>query len=135
MRNRTLDRPLIFAACLLAGFGLITLYSAGQTDIPTQAQGVWIRQLVWMAVGAVAAAVVFRFSFRILEWLPPPPPRHPAATHPGRKGGQGTAASSKNGFDRGHQVGQPAENQAGPSPYAGAICQSPGIPASCLPPA
>jgi rod shape determining protein RodA len=113
MRTRAPDRPLIVAVCLLAGFGLITLYSAGQTDIPTQAQGVWLRQLVWMAIGATAAAVVFRFSFRILEWLAPA-----AYTFAimlllltlvvGT--GQGTAASSKSWLSiGGHQIGQPAE--------------------------
>ena len=71
MRNLGPDRPLIVVTFLLAAFGLATLYSAGQTDVATQAGDVWMRQLVWMAIGVVAAAVVFRVSFRLLEWLAP----------------------------------------------------------------
>jgi rod shape determining protein RodA len=107
------DRPLIAVTALLAGYGLLTLYSAGQTDVVTQAQDVWIRQLVWLAVGIVAAAVVFRFSFRLLEWLAP------AAYGLALLlllitlavgTGQGTAAGTKSWLAiGGHQIGQPAE--------------------------
>jgi len=113
MRNLGPDRPLIAAVALLAGYGLLILYSAGQTDVVTQAHGVWQRQLVWMAVGVVAAAVVFRFSFRLLEWLAP------AAYAVGLLvlvvtlivgTGQGTAAGTRSWLSiGGHQIGQPAE--------------------------
>jgi len=113
MRNLGPDRPLIAAVALLAGYGLLVLYSAGQTDVVTQAHGVWQRQLVWMAVGIVAAAVVFRFSFRLLEWLAP------AAYALGLLvlvvtlivgTGQGTAAGTRSWLSiGGHQIGQPAE--------------------------
>ena len=67
MRDLGPDRPLLVVTFLLAAYGLLTLYSAGQTDVVTQAHGVWLRQLVWMAIGVVAMAVVFRFSFRLVE--------------------------------------------------------------------
>ena len=47
---------------LLVGFGLLMLYSAGQTDVPTRAAGVWHRQLVWSGVGFVAALLVYQIS-------------------------------------------------------------------------
>ncbi|HEU5217097.1 MAG TPA: FtsW/RodA/SpoVE family cell cycle protein, partial [Gemmatimonadales bacterium] len=72
MRRDGLDRPLLLVVILLAGFGVLMVYSAGQTDVPSvAARGAWIRQLVWLAIGAGAAAVVFRVNFRILEWAAP----------------------------------------------------------------
>ncbi len=65
------DRQLIITVLALVGFGLAILYSAGQTDVPSNAYGVWRRQLVWLGVGLVAAIVAFRVSPRILEWLAP----------------------------------------------------------------
>ena len=49
------DRTLAVTTLLLVGFGLIILYSAGQTDVPTKAHGVWFRQMVWSGIGFVAA--------------------------------------------------------------------------------
>lgn len=71
MRSLGLDRPLLAVTGALMVFGLLVLYSAGQTDVPTNAAGAWTRQLVWLSAGVVLAAVTFRFSFRILEWLSP----------------------------------------------------------------
>jgi len=113
MRNLGPDRPLIVVTFLLAAFGLATLYSAGQTDVTTQAGDVWIRQLVWMAVGIVAAAVVFRISFRLLEWLAPAAYAFAIlllliVLAVGT--GVGTAAGTKSWLSvGGHQIGQPAE--------------------------
>jgi len=113
VRNLGPDRPLIAVTFLLAAFGLATLYSAGQTDVVTQAGDVWIRQLVWMGIGIVAAAVVFRISFRLVEWLAPAAYAFAlllllitlvVGT------GQGTAAGTKSWLAiGGHQIGQPAE--------------------------
>ena len=52
-------------------FGLLTLYSAGQTDVPTRAAGVWYRQFVWFGIGVATGWVVFHVSLRLLEWLAP----------------------------------------------------------------
>ena len=65
------DRPLLAVTALLVGFGLLMLYSAGQTDAPTNAAGAWIRQLVWVGAGIVAAWMAFRISPRLLEWSAP----------------------------------------------------------------
>ena len=71
MRQQGLDRPLLLEVFLLTSFGLLMLYSAGQTDAPTNAIGAWTRQLVWAGAALVAGAVAFRMSPRILEWLAP----------------------------------------------------------------
>lgn len=69
--GRDLDRPLFIVTLALAVFGIVVLYSAGQTDAPSNATGVWTRQLVWLGVGLVAAATSYRISFRLLEWIAP----------------------------------------------------------------
>jgi cell division protein FtsW (lipid II flippase) len=71
MRVPSIDRQLLFLSVGLIGFGLLTLYSAWQTDVPTRAAGVWYRQFIWVGVGMVAAWVVFQVSPRLLEWLAP----------------------------------------------------------------
>ncbi len=113
MRSLGPDRPLIAVTLFLAAYGLLVLYSAGQTDVVTQAQGVWMRQLIWLGIGIVAAAVTFRISFRLLEWLAP------AAYAVAILlllvtlvvgTGQGTAAGTRSWLSvGGHQIGQPAE--------------------------
>ena len=71
MRGPTVDRQLLMVSAGLILFGLLTLYSAGQTDVPTRAAGVWHRQFVWVGIGIVAAGVVYHVSPRLLEWLAP----------------------------------------------------------------
>lgn len=71
MSRRGLDRGLLTAVGALVVYGLFVLYSAGQTDAPTDAAGAWVRQLVWIGLGVVGAVVVFRFNFRFLEWAAP----------------------------------------------------------------
>jgi rod shape determining protein RodA len=113
VRAGKLDRPLVTVSLGLMLFGLVTLYSAGQTDVPTHAAGVWSRQLVWFAVGVAAGWVVFHLSLRLLEWLAP-------ALYAlslilllvvlvvGT--GAGTALSSHSWLSiGGHQIGQPSE--------------------------
>jgi len=70
-RLRQLDRPLIGAVTGLAIYGLATLYSAGQTEIPTFVSTIWHRQLVWLVLGAVIIFLMFRTSPRMLEWATP----------------------------------------------------------------
>ena len=55
----------------LAIYGLATLYSAGQTEVPTFVATIWHRQLVWLALGAVIVFLMFRTSPRMLEWATP----------------------------------------------------------------
>jgi rod shape determining protein RodA len=69
-RNR-LDRPLLIIVGLLLAFGILMVYSAGQTDVRTPANGAWIRQLVWAGIALVAGTVVFKINLRILEWAAP----------------------------------------------------------------
>ncbi|MCZ6916517.1 MAG: rod shape-determining protein RodA [Gemmatimonadetes bacterium] len=71
MRRTGLDRPLLITVLVLIITGSLVLYSAGQTDFPTPAAEIWRRQLVWLALGAVGAAMIFRMSPRILEWFTP----------------------------------------------------------------
>lgn len=71
MRYRGWDRPLLLVVGALLTFGVIVLYSAGQTDVPGVAASAWSRQLVWIGLGLVAAFIGFRSSFRLLEWGAP----------------------------------------------------------------
>jgi len=108
------DRPLLIVVGLLLLFGLVVLYSAGQTDVPSfAAAGAWRRQIVWIMGGAVVAYAAFRISPRLLEWAALP------VYVIGLLllgltlvigGGAGTAASSKSWLYIGnHAIGQPAE--------------------------
>jgi rod shape determining protein RodA len=113
VRTATLDRRLLGVSLALMAFGLLTLYSAGQTDVPTHAAGVWTRQLFWFGVGIVAGWAVFHTSLRLLEWLAPALYAFSIAL----LGivlvvgtGAGTAQSSHSWLSvGGHQIGQPSE--------------------------
>jgi rod shape determining protein RodA len=113
VRTAKLDRHLVAISLGLMLFGLLTLYSAGQTDVPTHAAGVWQRQLVWFGVGVVAGWVVFHVSLRLLEWLAPALYALSLALLMvvlvvGT--GAGTALSSHSWLSiGGHQIGQPSE--------------------------
>ena len=63
------DWPLVGAALVLTLYGLLIVYSAGQTDIPTVAAGAYKRQLLWFAVALGAAFAATRASVRFLEWI------------------------------------------------------------------
>jgi len=113
MRLGSIDRSLIVTALLLMAFGLLTLYSAGQTDVPTRAAGVWYRQFFWVGAGAVVAMVAAKISPRLLEWAAPVMYGFAllvlAATLVIGTGA-GTAESSKSWLTIGGvRVGQPAE--------------------------
>jgi len=69
--RRGLDRPLLAVTTALLVAGLATLYSAGQTDVPTAAAHLWERQLIFVGIGVIFAAVTFRISPRLLEWATP----------------------------------------------------------------
>ena len=68
---REIDKPLAAVVVALAAYGLATLYSAGQTDVSTFVTTLWHKQLIWLALGAVAAVLMFRVSPRLLEWATP----------------------------------------------------------------
>lgn len=69
IRKAIADYPLALIALLLTAFGIATVYSAGQTDVPNAAvQAAWGRQLLWLAMGLVAFMVTTRLSVRFLEW-------------------------------------------------------------------
>ena len=108
-----LDRPLVLITGALMLYGLLVLYSAGQTDIPTPARNVWERQIVWLFIGCVGAMLVMRLSPRFLEWIAP-------ICYVAGLGilgvlvffgsGKGTAASTKSWLAIGGvTLGQPAE--------------------------
>jgi rod shape determining protein RodA len=113
MRTASIDRQLITVSLCLVLFGLATLYSAGQTDVPTRAAGVWYRQFIWFGMGIVAVWIIFHVSMRVLEWLAP-------AVYAfsilllvvvlAYGTGAGTAVGSHSWLSvGGHQIGQPSE--------------------------
>jgi rod shape determining protein RodA len=107
------DRQLLGVSLALMTFGLLTLYSAGQTDVPTHAAGVWYRQFLWFVLGALAGWMVFHVSLRLLEWLALPLYGFAlillvVVLLVGT--GAGTAQSSHSWLTvGGHQIGQPSE--------------------------
>jgi len=112
-RFRNLDRPLVAAVTVLAVYGLLMLYSAGRTDVPTIVATIWQRQLAWLTLGIACAVLMFRVSPRLLEWATPYV--YGVAIFVllltllfGT--GAGTAASSKSWISiAGQRLGQPAE--------------------------
>jgi rod shape determining protein RodA len=71
MRRAGLDRTLLMVVLGLITFGVLMVYSAGQTDVPTPARGAWVRQIVWIGLATIAAAIAFRINSRLLEWGAP----------------------------------------------------------------
>ncbi|HEV7365204.1 MAG TPA: rod shape-determining protein RodA [Gemmatimonadales bacterium] len=113
MRTASIDRQLIIVSLCLVLFGLATLYSAGQTDVPTRAAGVWYRQFMWFGVGIVAIWIIFHVSMRVLEWVAPAVYAFSilllvVVLMVGT--GVGTAVGSHSWLAvGGHQIGQPSE--------------------------
>ncbi|HEY2824409.1 MAG TPA: rod shape-determining protein RodA [Gemmatimonadales bacterium] len=113
MATRPLDKPLLGLTILLMGYGVATLYSAGQTDVLTAVQHLWVRQLIWLGIGAVAGFLVYRVSPTILEWSTPYVYGLAVIlllVTLAIGSGAGTAASSKSWITIGGvRLGQPAE--------------------------
>ncbi len=63
------DFPLVALALLLSVFGILMVYSAGQTDVPTVVARLWRSQVIWLAISLLAALLVTRASVRFLEWV------------------------------------------------------------------
>ena len=70
-RVRQLDKALVVSVSALSLFGLATLYSAGQTDVPTFVATIWQRQVTWLVLSFVVVVLMFRTSPRLLEWATP----------------------------------------------------------------
>ena len=68
---REIDRPLVAVVLALAAYGLATLYSAGQTDVPTFVETIWHKQLIWLVFGIIGTVLMYRTSPRLLEWATP----------------------------------------------------------------
>jgi rod shape determining protein RodA len=113
MKTGAVDRQLLWVSLALMTFGLLTLYSAGQTDVPTHAAGVWYHQFFWFVIGVCAGWMVFHASLRLLEWLALPLYGFAlilllVVLVVGT--GAGTAQSSHSWLSvGGHQIGQPSE--------------------------
>ncbi len=112
-RRSGTDNLLLGSVALLVTIGLLVLYSAGETDVPSSAADIWKRQVVWLLVGGAAALLAYRVSPRILEWAAP-------AVYGGALvllaltlvvgTGAGTAVGSKSWLAFGGvRLGQPAE--------------------------
>jgi len=69
--GKRLDAPLAAVVVILTIYGVLVLYSAGQTDVPTAAANLWTRQLIWLVMSLVGAILVMRVSPRLLEWAAP----------------------------------------------------------------
>jgi rod shape determining protein RodA len=113
VKTGAVDRQLLWVSLALMTFGLLTLYSAGQTDVPTHAAGAWYRQFFWFVIGVCAGWMVFHLSLRLLEWLALPLYGFAlilllVVLVVGT--GAGTAQSSHSWLSvGGHQIGQPSE--------------------------
>ena len=114
IRKAVADYPLIIIALLLSAYGIATVYSAGQTDVPVAyVEGAYRRQVIWFAVALVGALIISRSSVRLLEWMTPPVYYFSLALLAITLvigSGAGTAASVKGWITIGGvRLGQPAE--------------------------
>jgi len=70
-RERAEGLALLAVAAALAAMGIAVLYSAGQTDVPTNAVHLWERQLAFLGLGIVAGTIAGRVAPRVMEWAAP----------------------------------------------------------------
>ena len=65
------DWGLLGLTIMIAGIGLITLYSAVTAETPEPQKIVFYKQLVWFCVGLVAMVAAFLFNYKLLDrWAP-----------------------------------------------------------------
>jgi rod shape determining protein RodA len=69
LRKVTPDWPLVLTALALSIFGILMVYSAGQTEMPSFVSRVWKQQLIWFFISLFGAWAISRASIRMLEWL------------------------------------------------------------------
>jgi rod shape determining protein RodA len=67
LRLPPLDLPLLSAALLLVGVGLLTVYSA--TSVPGAHHGLWARQLAWAGIAFVVGWAVAGVHYRAYDAL------------------------------------------------------------------
>jgi rod shape determining protein RodA len=113
-RRINVDLPLVIVACALTVYGLAIVFSAGQTDVKTVAQGAYRLQMIWTCIGILGAFAVSRASVRLIEWMTVPAYGFTVlllvALLAGFGSGGGTAASTSGWLTiAGHRLGQPAE--------------------------
>jgi len=63
------DVPLVGAALLLSIFGVLMVYSAGQTENPTFVAKLWRSQSMWLIASMGIAYAISRASVRLIEWM------------------------------------------------------------------
>ena len=112
-RRVVADFPLLGIAFALSLFGIAMVYSAGQTDIPSNVTRLYKTQAMWLMLAVTAAFIASRATVRLMDWL----------TWPGYLltiamlvltlmigTGAGTAASTKSWLTiAGIRLGQPSE--------------------------
>jgi len=113
-RRINVDLPLVIVASVLTIYGLAIVFSAGQTDVKTIAQGAYRLQAIWTCVGILGAFAVSRASVRLIEWMTLPAYALTilllVALLAGFGSGAGTAVSTSGWLTiAGHRLGQPAE--------------------------
>ncbi|MGD8496819.1 MAG: rod shape-determining protein RodA [Gemmatimonadales bacterium] len=65
------DPALLGGALLLALIGVGMIWSAGQLDVPSDATGIWRRQVLWLSLSLCAFAFVSRVPLRWVEVASP----------------------------------------------------------------
>src|SRR5918997_1619150 len=69
LRKVSPDWPLVLTALALSIFGMLMVYSAGQTEMPSFVTRLWKQQVTWFFISLVGAWAISRASIRMLEWL------------------------------------------------------------------
>jgi rod shape determining protein RodA len=69
LRKVTPDWPLVVTALALSIFGMLMVYSAGQTEMPSYVSRVWKQQVIWFFISLFGAWAISHASIRMLEWL------------------------------------------------------------------
>jgi len=113
-RRINVDLPLVLVASALTIYGLAVVFSAGQTDVKTVAQGAYRLQAIWTCIGILGAFAVSRASVRLIEWMTLPAYGLTivllVALLAGFGSGAGTAQNTSGWLTiGGHRLGQPAE--------------------------
>ena len=63
------DWPLLALILLIAGIGIVNLYSAGYNHTPDRVTPVYVKQGYWLMVGLSVMLVTLTIDYRYLERL------------------------------------------------------------------